>query len=615
MSSNPFRKKALQAIDTGRAQSPAKSSLRSSSSNSPLPAAAAALEGSDAALDSDVLRRPKPVKKVRVMSPPPLSPDSPEWPRSSSAPFYEYPPPGAVLGPDAAPAFAYAPGPGDPFNGAPASADDESDRETASSTATPPPPPRPPAAAVKGRNPGTLVAAPMPISTPTSSLESAAAAAAAGVPANPFSKTLQDLEQSRELEAQNRSEGEALKAGNAAARQSLNVDSFRRLLMTGKADDDDAARKQDDLTGSINRPTARDEDDTSESTDYITTEDEAGRAQSSSPNQQKSSKEKKAPPPPPSSRHGKSLKEDASARLAPSTTTSTDINKPLPISPVRRSYDDESPFDRESAGKVPESEEEPEEKLAEESESTTQSLATTPARQPSLRKSAPAPPPRRGHARSDTRSESQLPQPQHDAPARTSTDDGTPRQPAQAPLPPPPRRPHATPRQTSSQGGSAAQIVQAAASTPSLSHYYESDSDRAAAASDATPAGSSPSASKLPSPRPPAPPPARNSSVRQRPPSVSSVDGISRRISGEAPPRTSRDGAPPHLGPPPPPPPKRQRGNSSSSTNDLRRASGESASRPQLQHPSGESSGKGVDILADLDALQREVDALRGKMR
>ncbi|KAL3951747.1 hypothetical protein ACCO45_013464 [Purpureocillium lilacinum] len=31
--------------------------------------------------------------------------------------------------------------------------------------------------------------------------------------------------------------------------------------------------------------------------------------------------------------------------------------------------------------------------------------------------------------------------------------------------------------------------------------------------------------------------------------------------------------------------------------------------------PARGSSGKGVDILADLDALQREVDALRGKMR
>ncbi|KAL3951746.1 hypothetical protein ACCO45_013463 [Purpureocillium lilacinum] len=273
MSSNPFRKKALQAIDTGRAQSPAKSSLRSSSSNSPLPAAAA-LDGSDATLDSDGLRRPKPVKKVRVMSPPPLSPDSPEWPRSS-APFYEYPPPpGAALGPDPASAYAFAPGPGDPFNG----------HGHASSA-----PEAAPGRRQGERNPGAPVAAPVPVSTPTSSLESAppSAVSAAGVPPNPFSKTLQDLEQSRELDAQQRSEGEALKAGNAAARQSLNVDSFRRLLMTGKADDDDAARKQDDLVEAKARPAEGAEDDSSESTDYTTTEDEAGRTLSSSPNQQK----------------------------------------------------------------------------------------------------------------------------------------------------------------------------------------------------------------------------------------------------------------------------------------------------------------------------------------
>ncbi|KAJ6441282.1 Asp f 13-like protein [Purpureocillium lavendulum] len=572
MSSNPFRKKALQAIDTGRPQSPAKSSLRSSSSNSPLPAAAT-LDGSDANFDSDGPRRPKPVKKP--------------------------PPPGAAatgLGPDTASASFAVTG-GDPFNGASFSAEDESDRETASSAAATPPPPRPPPAAVKGRNPGAPVASPVPISTPTSSLESAPTSAAptAGVPANPFSKTLQDLEQTRELDAQQRSEGEALKAGNAAARQSLNVDSFRRLLMTGKADDEAAANKTDDLVGSKPGTSDAAEDESSDSTDYTTTEDEVGRTLSSSPNQQKISKEKKAPPPPPSSRHGKSLKDDAATHLTPAAAASSDVNKPLPISPVRRSYDDESPFDREAAGKVPEPEEEPERRAAEGAESATQPAAM-PVRQSSTRKPAPAPPPRRGHTRSDTRSEHLN----------------------QAPLPPPPRRPFAAPRQTSSShSGSATHLGQAAAaSTPSLPHYYESDSDAAAAASDVPLAGSSPSAGKLTSPRPPAPPPARNPSVRARPPSVSSVDGISRRISSEATPRTSRDGAPP-----PPPPPKRQRGNSSSSSLDPRRTSGEGASRPQLHHQrpqqlsSADASGKGVDILADLDALQREVDALRGKMR
>jgi hypothetical protein len=56
---------------------------------------------------------------------------------------------------------------------------------------------------------------------------------------------------------------------------------------------------------------------------------------------------------------------------------------------------------------------------------------------------------------------------------------------------------------------------------------------------------------------------------------------------------------------PPPPPPPRNRG-SSPNTDGSRKASGEAH---------GAGSGNSADILADLDALRREVDALRGQMK
>ena len=77
---------------------------------------------------------------------------------------------------------------------------------------------------------------------------------------------------------------------------------------------------------------------------------------------------------------------------------------------------------------------------------------------------------------------------------------------------------------------------------------------------------------------------------------------------------------------PPPPPPPRRRGSSQSSLTDPR-ASGEyrrtsiesyrestaSSVKPNIPGSSAELKARGGDVLADLSALQREVDALRGK--
>jgi hypothetical protein len=84
----------------------------------------------------------------------------------------------------------------------------------------------------------------------------------------------------------------------------------------------------------------------------------------------------------------------------------------------------------------------------------------------------------------------------------------------------------------------------------------------------------------------------------------------------------------------PPPPPRRQRGSSKGSVDGPRRTSLDSVGRAgSSQVPEEEPDavsatmgsdptspqstnepGKSFDILADLDALQREVDALRGKL-
>ncbi len=116
----------------------------------------------------------------------------------------------------------------------------------------------------------------------------------------------------------------------------------------------------------------------------------------------------------------------------------------------------------------------------------------------------------------------------------------------------------------------------------------------------------------------PAPPPARMASTRHssRPPSVISMELTTKRVSTA----------------PPPPPPPRQRASSRNSTEgsvlsagSSRRTSSdyfrksfdstkEEALAPQTENGGLVQEGSGANnILADLNALQREVDALRGQ--
>ena len=551
-SSNPFRKKGppaegsrfppIEAIDTSVAPA----------SRPPPPVSFRRGRSDDAHADDDDSEapvppppaaelKPKVVKKVRVLSPPPLSPDSPEW---SSNPV-----------PPAAAAF-----PEDPFNNGIAD-DFGGDRGT-------PPPPPPPLQQQQQQQEEY---------TPPG-----------GPPPNPFSKTLQDLENSKkeqELKEERREEGAVLKAANSRA--SLNVDSFRRLLMTGNTGDGSGTAGQEGPA----RPGAPGVDDAHGETRGASREhhnpnpeDEGDVSDSSTAVQ--FGQRKKAPPPPPSSRHGRSIADHAKTRDASGKSL-------LEGGDAEPHHADDSTAKPQDPGREPTG---------------------------SAKKSAPAPPPRRGHTRGESKShvsvlprqksqdEDIAPSPSPEAvPARTNSFRST-----HAPAPPPRRRTNPANRlsMTSPTSGgfhTAQQLSQ------------ESEKSTASTPSYEAPAPLEPSAIQDPytgniKMSAPPPPPARNSSIRRPPSSSSSMEAPIRQVSGET--SRSRDSLPP----PPPPPPSRKRGSSKGSVDGpLRMTSTESVPRTpprqQQQPPSAApGTGQGNALLADLDALQREVDALRGKM-
>ncbi|KAK7419568.1 hypothetical protein QQZ08_010818 [Neonectria magnoliae] len=598
-SSNPFRKKSASTATT-TASIPAFSS--------PTAARFPSLDVIDASLNlpdpSVVDRKSKPGKKVRVLSPPPLSPDYPEWPYTA--------PPLAISG-------SGQTGDNDPFD---AASSDDSDREIVP-IATPPPP-----------NAGSRV------------------------PANPFSKTLRDLETvktTQKSEKERREEGDTLKATNTA-RRSLDVNSFKRLLMTGNSSI--AARSTPSRTEQLRHGSQKSIADSSsislsstydDSKDGLTPSSEIhevsliSRDTSDTPEDDldhgsfsdssasmRISRDKK-PPPPPSSRHGKSiqleLKRDNGSPDALGPKSPSDINKPLPPAP-RMSFEDdaESPFDREAVGKVPEA-------------NVHVAHQITPG---SGRKSVPAPPPRRGHARAESKAhamsmskEGQMFPRLHDdqTPSRSSSirsrAERNPHDPHTPIPPPPPRRSHHGSRPSTQIPSHVAVSIGAGTTQTNTLSDPHSEPDRPVVPISATLVEPAPPREtqlgnhKISAPPPP---PARNASVR-RPASLRSVDSSSRRASAEP---------KPHSGIAPPPPPRRQRGSSRGSMDGpYRRTSVDGVPRTKQRFveksnaealdsadtnpgpaspESATSPGKSDYILADLDALQREVDALRGKL-
>lgn len=511
MSSNPFRKAAGAQVGSQFAASDALHLDTMPASTLPPPKTSFRADDYDHGDDDEgsaadeAPGKKKVVKKVRVLSPPPLSPDSPEWPYMASSHMN----PGGE---------AAIPRHRDPFG---ISVPDSDNATLSTPTATPPPVSREP-------------------------------------PANPFSKTLRDPEgqkqeqiQEEVLENQRREEGAVLKA----ARGSINVDAFHRLLMTGDSGVGGHGRNprvsnRADETQAVD--TARDAEVAA-----VREKEETDGSESSSST--RPAKSKKPPPPPPSSRHGKAIKDREAQQKGPGGPGKT--RRSLPPDP-----------------QTPTGETAP-----------TPPAVASPGEQQSLpKKPVPAPPPRRTRGRPESKmyEPSAMSQAlrgyEDEAPSRSSTESisrsNSARQSNKIPAPPPPRRQHMANRPSSQQA------------SPTSSTFRDSH-----LAQDNL--SSPPEAAK-----PPRPPPARNLSHR-RPPSVSSIEASSRNVSSEIP--RSALQSPPQ---PPPPPPSRKRESSKGSIDSTRRRV--SSDRAPAAE---EETGAGGSILADLDALRREVDALRGK--
>lgn len=591
-------------------------------------------------------QKPKVVKKVRVQSPPPSSPESP---RAES----RFPP--VSLDDEDSSSSEETDEAADPFSYASSTGSaDVSDR---------------------GDDPQ-----PVPLHRP---------------PPNPFQKTLRELESGAAEPEQNSA------TAQATTRGALDVGAFGRLLLTGQTGSPGLSQpvasyspntRYLPVPGSDGASTA----DTSSTSRYSISEtlhavqetprtsgeisaheaddERRGLVISSQPTLQPAPGIVKKKPPPPSSRHGKLIKPTAEgeangpgggakpplssppARAATISVTSpsrqspptpSDVNKPLPAAPRRspQEQDTESVFDREAAGKVPELELQP-----------GLNIATPPSPQATLHASAtfpiaaaqatkkPAPPPRRQpHGRSESRIQSSaasiVQQEETDVSLRRSSIDSTRsrssslRANVHAPAPPPPRRPSHPSRGSSSHSMPPPNALPADASferTTSLSPIVASPPPISDSSRSSTPGTSTPFPPQPPPPTtaptklaPPPPPPARNASVRgkKRPVSGAPDAALARKSS------ITTSGGKGKEQPPPPPRP-RNRGNSGASIDAPVPVPMPVPSVPAVVGQSGAagppekaedlagletlaSASAAGDILADLSALQREVDALK----
>ncbi|KAI1459724.1 hypothetical protein F4805DRAFT_51422 [Annulohypoxylon moriforme] len=515
-----------------------------------------------------------------------------------------------------------------------------------------------------------------------------------GPPPNPFSKTLQDLEQTGQGQNAN------TLAASAAAKGALDVDSFKRLLLTGYANipgpsstSASGAGGNSGLSTSLQAPlhdgasntdassvsrqsifdaiqdTPRTSHEISEPEDPEERRSILPTSPLSSIQSSSTSTSARKKPPPPSSRHGKLIKielgADADSRTTKASgapisisTTSlpsiapprksnsqsiatplqspplpTDVNKPLPLTPFRPSVEEavDSPFDREAIGKVPE----PFADLQSNPRPPTPPVVTRnrSASNGSTQARKPAAPPPRRHGRSDSRAPSiHAGNQDDDTPPRSSLDSNRSRTDSirtntiNAPAPPPPRRPNHGRQGSSFTSPSQASFTQVPTPGPNIGESLRSPMGTGfAPVSSGGPIEDSGAGNFVtvttakdgqPKLSPPPPPPTRSASTR-RPPSVRSMDagngfGATRRVSKE------KEGA--AVSPPPPPPP-RQRGSSRASvetatpaTDGVKNTVGKvTQGSTATSQPEGDTK-QGAEILADIDALQREVDALMGKV-
>lgn len=601
------------------------------------------LPKSDAPPPTTSFQKKKPVKKVRVQSPPPSSPESASAERS----YPKYPLPPREEGDDSSISSPSINGEAeDPFqNEAPPLPQDV----LASMGRLEPTQPQP-----------QQYTARMP-------------------PPNPFQKTLEDMEQVA------KDGGSAAAEHTSPAGKGLDVEAFKKLLLTGQGPAPGAAGTSGPATlhptgvagdggsmtdaSSISRQSIFENNNHSLESPRTSHEisepepegDEEQRGLISSPPPKQPSSRKKLPPPPPATRHGRSIKvgpvgqdrsqaleRRASGGLADTSSgrrvslSPTDVNKPLPEPPAPSEYDPkESIFDKEAAGKVPEVDIDPDADVVPPPRPPTppnmSHSSSTPVQNPTSTLRKPAPPPRRGaHARTDSKAQAELPE-EPPTPSRSSMDSVRSRSSSirlstAAPIPPPPRRP-AGHRPSPSVSSPVSTTQPSAFPFPAGQLSPSSDQPGSThaptqVATDTSSATTGSSTSLTPQQHPgvskltPPPPPQRNPSLRR-----------STASSANRPASSSSVEAPARKGGLPPPPPPRKRGSSrgsveglepkTTSTESMRKVSGDSfagnvppvaeeAETVDLASADAAATDQGIQaMLADLDALQREVEAAR----
>ncbi|KAK3990951.1 hypothetical protein QBC44DRAFT_59636 [Cladorrhinum sp. PSN332] len=589
-SNNPFRRKAVPAVASGSSAPPPPPTFPDADADADTPAAApAALPSGDEFWNhlqgglsrpsqpppTTSFQKPKVVKRVRVQSPPPSSPESAGGPRRVEE--------DSASNADSDSESVESAERLDPFTGA--------------------------SAAGPGAETWTREEVVIPISTYGTP------------PPNPFQSTARDLQSSGT-------------PGSGGAKAGLDVNAFGRLLLTGQTGGtapaaqhiahqmamgvaDPASNTTTDASSesrqsSIFDPPRLSQDHTPR-TSHEVSEQEAGDEKQGLIARTPSSSLQPAPtilrkkPPPPSSRHGKLIRPESS-QPSPSTSrtpitspTPRDINKPLPFSPEVE--ETANIFDHSAAGKVPEprppTPPQPSKKPAppaprrqphRQQSSSSSATALTPnlddhdsltrrssvdsvrSRSSSLRVSLshavppPAPPPRRpaGHGRGLSSSLSSPPPPPLTSPGGTESYS------AETPL--------------SGLGVMNASVV----NTPPQISGGGTPDGTATAGSGSISVNMHHLHSKL---SPPPPPPARNLSVRtgtgRRPVSLSERKGSGSGLKS----------------PPPPVPKHRGEVGGAGSVGSVKTGGGGGGG--------GGDAEQSVDILADLTRLQREVDALR----
>ncbi|KAI1332300.1 hypothetical protein F5Y16DRAFT_174330 [Xylariaceae sp. FL0255] len=406
-------------------------------------------------------------------------------------------------------------------------------------------------------------------------------------PPNPFARTLHDIEPTTAPPPPD-------STTTTTTRGALDVNAFKQLLLTGYANIPTPLPHLPVVAqdGASNTDASSIQDTMLETprTSHDISDPEPPTVSSASARKK---------PPPPSSRHGKLIKiELRPSNSQPETSPLTDVNKPLPAPPLRALADEDtdSPFDREAAGKVPE---------AFAGLQANPRPPTPPptsrhrsASQGSVQSIKPAAPPPRRHRRSEST------KPDEDPPLRSSIESTRSRtdslriseRTSHPPAPPPPRRP---PQKRNSSSYMAASNPSPALS-PDLDGALSSPASFFSPLTSQTLAAEAKDGSlKL---SPPPPPPARKPSTR-RPASIRSVESSNsaRKVSKE------KDGG--AMAPPPPPPP-RARGSGRPALGPPASSSGDATDDYSLSAAVDTSGKQGEEILADLDALQREVDEM-----